>query len=274
MITGVFYDETVKRNKAGKQIKKIVILIVEANLLFLIWKLLLSVHSGNSVIGFLQDTIAVRAILKFIVLNESPFNGHLWYLGAILYVLIIFAVADKMHLRKLLYIITPILLIGDLVLGKYSLVLLEQEFPYIIVRNFLFVGIPYFSIGCLLKRYESNLKESMRNNVLTVMTLLFTLTTLLERYILVSAGLNPARDHYISSTFLAVTVFMIAVKKIGIFGKNGKVANVLKRIGQNYSAWIYIVHPIFIMILGTVMKKFGAYNIYQYGTPIVVYILS
>ncbi|MCD8348898.1 MAG: acyltransferase [Lachnospiraceae bacterium] len=271
MITGSFYDETVKKNKAGKQIKKIVILIVEANLLFFIWQLLLSVHSGNSVIGFLQDTITIKSVLKFIVMNESPFNGHLWYLGAILYVLIIYAVADRLHVRKQLYIVTPVLLVGDLVLGKYSLVLLGREFPYIIVRNFLFVGIPYFTIGCLLKQHENWIKEHGKKGTLIGLAILFTATTIPERYVLVSIDMNPTRDHYISSTLLAVTVFVIAVKGIGLFGRKGRIAGMLNTIGRKYSTWVYIIHPIFITILSAIMRKLEVYSVYQFIAPILVY---
>lgn len=204
--------------------------------------------------------------------HPSTVISGIW--GAILYVLVIFAVADRLNIRKLVYIATPVLLIGDLVLGKYSMVLFGREFPYVIVRNFMFVGIPYFSIGCLIKRYESSLKERLKNSALIVMSIVFMLTTLLERFILVSADLNPTRDHYISSTFLAVTVFMIAVKETGIFGCGGRIIDILKHIGEKYSTWIYIIHPIFITILGVFMKMIGAYSIYQYGAPIVVYIAT
>ncbi|MCD8012959.1 MAG: acyltransferase, partial [Lachnospiraceae bacterium] len=245
MITGFFYDGTVRRNSVGKQIKKVTVLLIEANLLFFIWKLLLAMHSGVSFIGFLQDTITIKSILKFILLNESLFNSHLWYLGAILYVLIIYAVVDGLYVRKLLYIVTPVLLVGDLILGKYSLVLLGREFPYIIVRNFLFVGIPYFTIGCLLKQHEDWIKEHGKTGILIGLAILFTATTILERYILVSIDMNPTRDHYISSTLLAVTMFVIAVKGIGLYGRKGRTTGVLSTIGRKYSTWVYIIHPIF-----------------------------
>ena len=104
-------------------------------------------YSGKSILISLEETITVKSILKFILLNESPFSGHLWYLGAVFYVLIIYAIADRIHIRKLIYVGTPILLLVDLVFGKYSMALFGREFPYILVRNFLCVGIPYFSSG-------------------------------------------------------------------------------------------------------------------------------
>ena len=61
--------------------------------------------------------------------------------------LIIMHIFDKLKIEKCLVFAAPFLLMGDLILGKYSVLLLGREFPYILVRNFLFVGIPYFCIG-------------------------------------------------------------------------------------------------------------------------------
>lgn len=104
-----------------------------------------------SIESFLLDTFTIENVLKFIAFNESPLKGHLWYLGAILYVLIIMHIFDKLKIEKCLVFAAPFLLMGDLILGKYSVLLLGREFPYILVCNFLFVGIPYFCIGRLIR---------------------------------------------------------------------------------------------------------------------------
>ena len=43
----------------------------------------------------------------------------------------------------------------DLAFGKYSLVVFGKESPYILVRNFLCVGLPYFALGAMLKRVKA-----------------------------------------------------------------------------------------------------------------------
>ena len=53
----------------------------------------------------------------------------------------------------------PILLLTDLILGKYSLLFLDREFPVIYVRNFLFVGLPYFALGACLKKYSDKISK-------------------------------------------------------------------------------------------------------------------
>lgn len=49
--------------------------------------------------------------INFVVFNDNPFGGHLWYLGAYLYVLVIMLVIDKYRLWKPLLWITPMLLL-------------------------------------------------------------------------------------------------------------------------------------------------------------------
>lgn len=200
--------------------------------------------------------------MKLVFLNDSPLAGHLWYLNAIFYVLAIFFLIDKLNGRKLLYYLTPKLLIMDLVFGKYSLLIFHREFPYILVRNFLCVGIPYFSIGCLIK--EKRYAAIWNKDILQKWILVFAMTNLAERFVLVSTGLNATRDHYISTTFLAITLFVYALKS----NWNNES---LVLIGRKYSTWIYIIHPIFIIVFAMVTVRLGIKPIYNCIAPIAVY---
>ncbi|MBQ8133008.1 MAG: acyltransferase [Clostridia bacterium] len=279
MITGFFYTSMAEKGKLVRQIKKVFILMVQANLLFFIWKMLMFVLSGGEITVYLKTVITVNSVLKFLFLNESPFNGHLWYLGAILYVLIIVMIFDKLGQRKLLYVVTPLLLIGDLVLGKYSILIFGREFPYIFVRNFLFVGIPYFCIGRLIFEHKDFIRRQVdnRKRLLVFISVLFAGTSLLERFFLVNADMNAVRDHYISTTFLAVTVFVLFLSyhcNPGVSGKPSGLKNILAAVGRSDSTWIYIIHPIFITILAKIAKTVGMADEYTYVRPIVVFIIT
>ena len=262
MITGYFYSDTVVRRREKHQIKKILYLAVEANVLFFIWNITLAILKRDSIISYMQSIFTGKNILKFLALNESPLAGHLWYLGAILYVLVIVLLVDKLDCRKLLYYLTPVLLVVDLMLGKYSLLIFHREFPYILVRNFLCVGIPYFCIGNLIR--EKRYSEKWNKKVLQILIIAFAITTLAERFALVNAGLNATRDHYISTTFLAICLFVYTLKSN--WHNKG-----LAMIGRKYSTWLYIIHPIFITVFSIVVGKLGLKSIYRYVAPIVVY---
>ena len=129
----------------------------------------------------------------------------------------------------------------------------------------------------MLKQLEKQIKirvQQTKKCSLVVAVVLFVMTTILERYILVSLNLNSGRDHYISSTFLALLMFVIAMCELGFFGNKGNVAEVLRNIGRKDSAYVYIVHPIFVTVMSAIMRKMGIYGAYSFVAPILVYLVS
>lgn len=272
MITGYYYSHSKERGNETGQIKKIAKLFAGANLLYFLFMFLLICVKGDPVTAFLRDVFDIRSILAFVVLNESPFWGHLWYLGAILYVLLIVFLFEKKWDRTRLYPLVPVLLLMDLVFGKYSLLLLGKSIPYIFVRNFLFVGLPYFLIGDMV--YTR--KIQCRSPYFIVLSLLFACTTLLERNFLEMLHLNAAREHYISTTFLAISVFLPAVRFESKTDR--KWFRRLCSVGANHSTNIYILHPLFLTILAVVMryalKLFHLDSISGYVLPFAVFGVS
>lgn len=262
MISGFFW----KPRNGKKQILKLLKLLIIANVIYFAFGLVRSMGSDTG--AYIQSTFTVRNLLKFILLNRSPFAPHLWYLGAIVYVLVVFQFAEKRGLKKILLYSTPFLLLVDLLLGKYSLLLFHKEFPYIIVRNWLFVGIPYFAIGHMIQEKRDWFNEHVNGLIVTVSIVAFSITSLLERYLLVASTLNAKRDHYISTTFLAIAVFLLFL----YFVDNRD--SLTARIGQQCSTWIYILHYLVISMLGFVMRRAGMADVYNFVRPVFVFILT
>ena len=119
MITGFFYTRTLERRRQKAQIKKVIILIVEGNLVYFIWNVLLGLLRGNAQ-QFLKTIFSRTSILNFLLFKNDDIAPHLWYLNALSYVLFIVVLADRIGSRKAFYYLIPVLLIGDLILGKYS----------------------------------------------------------------------------------------------------------------------------------------------------------
>lgn len=214
-------------------------MFIGANILYLTYSLIRHLLNGETILVFFKELFDLKTLFKFIILNESPFGIHLWYLSAILYVLIILFLFEKKWNREKLYPLIPFLILMDLVLGKYSLLIFEREFPYILVRNFLCVGLPYFLIGDII--YKTNPK--IKNHYLIILVFIFLFTTLLERFVLGSLSLNATRDHYLSTTFLSVFVFLISIN-CGNTIKN----QVYKKccfIGSKLTLHIYITSNIY-----------------------------
>lgn len=271
MITGFYYMNVVQRGKRLSQIKKVFWLAVKSNLIFLGWDFIYKIAKGKQELQiFFIDAFSLDSITRFVLYNDNKISSHLWYLSAVLYVLLIIWFIDRLELRKLLFCIVPFLLLGDLVLGKYSLLLFNREIPYYYVRNYLFVGIPYFCIGNLIYNFRTKIKLIKGKWLIYAMGL-FSVTTLCERGVLIYLGKNAVRDHYLSTTFLAISIFVYVLNKQYNEIKLERVCGVLSRIGKEYSADIYILHPIFISIwqVGAGILRLNA--IYTLFAPILIY---
>ncbi len=123
------------------------------------------------------------------------------------------------------------------------MLLFRRKFDYFLVRNWLFVGMFFFSIGMLMN--EKKLRIGWWGIPV------FTLTTMLERFLLVRNVINAARDQYISTIFLPISVLSFALEY------KGSINNWLAQIGNRLSAWIYIIHPFFVTCLTFITSKIG-----------------
>lgn len=237
----------------------------------MLWSTLLyaSVKVGMSILHGESALPSMRQWFNFIVFNDNPFGFHLWYLGAYLYVLVIMLVVDKHKLWKPLMWATPLLLLGDLLFGKYSLLLLHHEYPYVYVRNFLFVGLPYFMIGVWIKAHRDKFL-SVSKTVYAGGVILFSCTSVIEKAILLSLQKSPAREHYLSTTFLTICLFMFVLS----FRKAR--ASKVSLLGERDSLYIYVFHPLFLIALPMLIRRLPqAVDLcYQWIAPIVILVLT
>lgn len=133
MITGFFYPKIIKENKTKVQVIKILKLVLISNFIFFLWNIFKCLIFNESLTLYFEETFTIKNFLKWIIFNESPFASHLWYLNAILYVLLFGMLIRKFinnnsKIKSILYISTPCLLLIDLALGKYSVILWGGNF--------------------------------------------------------------------------------------------------------------------------------------------------
>lgn len=267
IITGFFYSKKIDSSKTNKSILKLLKFCVISNIFYIIFQMILCSIDGKEQIILFKNIFNKESIKNLLIYNESPVYFHLWYLNALLYVLIIMKFVSKYNMMKYMYIVTPVLLILDLVYGKYSLLILHREIPYIQIRNFLFVGIPYFCIGNYInEKIYSKIKEKS-NKKYIFFTIIFIITTIFERCILISFNFNATREHYISSTFLGISLFIYFL----LYNGDNKYLNYIAKVGKDYSTLIYIMHPAIIEILDRLMDKFTLYNKFY---PIIIFIVT
>lgn len=269
MISGYFYEQTVEEKRTHIQIKKIVKLIILSNAFYFLWHLFIYGISGGAV-NYLKSTITIKSVIEFFVFNESPFSIHLWYLGAILYVLLIVGTAVKKKVFKKLYYLIPVLLFCDLMLGKYSMALWGKDIYYLYSRNWLFFGLPHFLLGSLLRKEEGRILKKFNSKkwLLILAATAFAFTTAGARWFLNINGLNATREHYMSTTLLAISLFVLALAA-GRSEKSSKLA----KLGRNNAAFIYIIH-MFIKDVVALLIPTSLTEIYYLIRPIIIFIVS
>jgi len=273
MITGFFFTGVVECGKENLQIIKVLKLVIIANGFYFVWNAALNLIAGKSFFGYISEYINAESLFKLILLNVSPFSGHLWYLEALLYVLLIAKLLNRYNLLKRASRLIPLLLVADLIFGKYSLCILGREFPVDCLRNWLFVGLPYFLLGTFVKRNEDRLRLYFCNRSLLLLgsIVMFTITTMFERLMLLEAGLNATRDHYISSTLLALVVILSC-----IISKDVGEGNILAIKGREDSAFIYIIHPAIVTCFAICNRLFDReiWNLYYVARPVIVFLVA
>lgn len=159
MISGYFLysDEGKMAYRLVHAIKRIIGILIWSTVLFAVIKFFMVGYNS------FMNISSLRFLIKFIIFNDNPYGFHLWYLSAYLYVLVIAWFVNRWNLFRWVFMVIPLLLIFDLSFGKYSILLWGREFPFIICRNWLFVGVPYFFLGVFFKQQQKKytLKPSL-----------------------------------------------------------------------------------------------------------------
>ncbi len=268
MISGFFYERNAQRE--NRQIIKILKLILISSCLYIVWDYVFS-HSGKTISEYLYSIYNIDAIRHLLLFNITQNGGHLWYLFALFYVLIIAKVLNRFNKPNYMFWLIPILLFIGLLLGRYSLLLLDIKVPLRYSRNFIFCGLPYFFLGMAIKQHENKIKDWAANRklLLIISIAIFTLTTLLECKLLFMKA-DQVGDLYLSTTFLAISVFILS-----LVCKNMNAKNQFVLIGRNESTMIYIIHVSIIEILSSIGKQIPNIEIFlSYTLPIAVFLLS
>lgn len=267
MITGFFYRRVKENGREKQQFIKVLKLTVFANMVYFVWGLLFSFITGSPA-QYITQTLNGSSLLRFLLLNESPFEIHLWYLTGLLFALVILCLLSKQEkIFRASYCFIPILLLGGLLIGKYAPLFWETAFDLCFSRNALFVGLPYMLLGAFLEENMNCLVTAFgkRKWLLVLLTVLFSATSILESRLLSVTGMDTAGDYYLSTTFLACSVFILAVVIPDV-----KETNLLAKIGKATSTDIYIFHLIVKDVLAILLTElFG--RIYPWVRPICVF---
>ena len=270
-VSGYFYCNATFEKKRARM-KNILVLTLLSNAMYFVFKLAMAVV-GHNIVEFLTESISVKSLCDFIFLNESPFGAHLWFLGALLYCMVIEYFLSKLNLKKSNYIVmTVILFVISLILGKYSLLLLKTEIPVLYVRNFLFAGLPFFLLGKIFKNSDVS-KVRLNNVALILLSVFFAVITVVEKYLLVLYNVNTTREEYIGTVFIVICLLIFVLKNP--CSEPSRVTEIVSGWGRKYTLTIYIIHPMIFAIVNKIIPQGNIIRtVYDVLCPLIIFAIS
>lgn len=232
--------------------KRIIQLIKVFGIVFLFYFSLSVIANGKDSL----EHLSILFSYNFILLNSVPYSMHLWYIVAYIYVLLIILLVEKYNLYKWLFYITPILLITGLIVGKYSDIILGGCFPTNYTRNFLFTGLPFFSLGMIIKKAERLPNIYIAGVSCTVFYILGFIEVLHVKNI---------GDFYASTIFLSLSIFILFlnIKQVK--------DNTFSRFGRENSLYIYLMH--FFIATGVTLLS-NKYTYLTYFSALITLLLT
>lgn len=245
MITGFYYPGIIARQKEKAYFKRILNLVWLPVILYalLVFKML--------------PDLTMKDFWYWAGLNVMPFGGHLWYLFALLYVLVIVGLVKPLiYSKKALY--------GSIFLISVNYLLSFQE-DIFLYRNFLFTGLPYFLLGSYLYQKKEVIADSGLSTGKFLAVLIGLMGALALEYRLYGAmNLLAERDHYLMLYPLCGWIFCYAIRRPDRGGE-------LSSLGQKYCTSVYVYHLMVIMVSDRVVMLLGNPEVFMAVRRTVIY---
>ncbi len=229
MISGFFiFRKEISFKRIMKNAIRILKIFCWALLLYYIW---FWIRHGEPYAPNFKD------ICLMVFVNNEPLSGHLWYLMAYTYALIIIAILELKGKIKYLKNIAIGGLILYFIFDIWHIYCNVPKYLTLVYcfRNFFFTAIPMMFIGTTTLKWDS-----VRIGKIVVLFIFFSICAMVEMN---SFHVNHIADVYFFTVPLSFSVFVLFV--------NYKIRkpNIFTKCGERYSLYIYILHPIMIKLL-------------------------
>ncbi|MCR5614762.1 MAG: acyltransferase, partial [Saccharofermentans sp.] len=230
-----------------KQTKRMLIFYLASNVFYgAVYAVYEWVSTGN--LNGMKKYFTVKSITDFLLYNFSPFSEHLWFLGSLLYALLIMLLLNKLKVLKYAMFAAPALVAAYCILMHMGV-----GEPYQL-RNALFVGLGYTMMGMLIRRYEKKiLGHTYSALVLWTLFAICCVTAIFELN-----GYEQGIAVPFASCEILLYVIVLLCLKYPDFGKG----TFAEKLGHECSLTIYIMHMFTLMLF--VMtdndKFFGKYG--------------
>ncbi len=207
-----------------KQAGRLFMLCAGANFLY-VYLYLIGSRQGWITVS-LSKLVTEKSLSDLYLYNQSPVADHLWFLGSLFYALVLMLVLVKLKIDKIIMALAPILL------GIYLFLSYTGSGEAFRYRNVLLVTLPYFMMGCLIRKYKDVILARVRPAVLNVVTLIFAALVIVEFLLR-----QNIRVPYLSIEVLVYLIVMVCLCYSQV-GKN----TVIEWLGSKCTLFVYIVH--------------------------------
>lgn len=248
MISGYFL--TNKMNKIQKQLHKLLGIYLYTLVLYIFIDY---IRYGINYFNF----FSLKDILYILFMNQTPWNGVLWFIPASIMLLI----CDKYIFSKISNIHNRIIFIVSLTL---SLTLITYKYKGeidISITNFYIQGIPFYLLGRQLSLLETKSlrKIAIFSSMTAICIIIFSLIK------------NSFYDNRFIIGTIALTIIFISGL---LYKKDNTIISIIGVLGRKYSLGIYIYHIISIWLTPGILKRVGHEEIFQNMPVISVFITS
>ena len=268
-----YYSYQISTERIQKRLKRIIIILVVSNLLYLIWDLYYKCYVGNTAVtDYLKGVFGVKKLAFVFLMDGALTSFHLWYLTAITFVYIAYLAYcsfwknDRVNYNYLYYYSV----IGFVVLVLFALkaqAVNIGEYHWI-YRNGLFMGIPFFSMGLFIHEYRERIMDSFffENKKITIMLFVASVLLSLLQYFGIGATDFPI--------MLTYAIFVLILFSTGSENrKKNMSSDALCKLMGRMSLIIYIIHVLIRDIFRADhdhKKMFGEISQNGYVFPFVV----
>ena len=260
--SGYLFLSKFSKNHSKKYFFKMLKYFVIWNILYFILLICINILFRNNISELIYYFLSNFKITD-IYYGEGMIEFHLWYLTAMVLIVPILYFIVKYKLINKALIVSGILNILGIFI--YNLGHLKNN------RDVIFFTLFYCTLGMYLKSKEDIIRKKLKNKingVYILLILVFTLTSLIERFIYDSV-FTKTSDFYISTIPLSILIFLLCITKIK------EKDNILCKVGRK-SFGIYVIHIGVINVVNVFLYKVGMLQftstiVWQIiGTPIIM----
>lgn len=239
MITGYFLpdaDGVVRAERLRRTLVKILRIAVVANVAYIAVSVVsrLLRHSPDIAV---YGTVGYWVELLLFGINGA---GHLWYLTALIFSVLIIMLCVRLRCTALLFALIPAGLLLNLALGSYGFLWLDSAAAFSWSRNAITTGVPFIMLGVQVRYNEHRIP---RGAVMLAVAALVAACAVAE-YMFVDK-INLFGDMFLFTVPLAAVLFVLFMRLDASRGWLG----VFARWGALYSLDLYVWHILFFGVV-------------------------